>query len=255
MQEIGRVAEVWRYPVKSMAGEVVDAGFLGFAGVYGDRVYAFRKQGGHAGFPFMTAREQAAMLLMRPRFRDPVAMAAPPDLAAAASLGPGITPLYAPEAAYALDVEMPEGETFAIDSPALAARLGAVLLPRSERGLTDCRPLSLMSLATIAQLSEETGRVLDLRRFRQNLYLDLEGGGFAEEALIGQRIRLGGKAEAMLLEADPRCKMITLDPDTAEADPAILRHVAREHGGNAGVYAAVLVEGIVRPEDPVILLD
>lgn len=254
MQEIGRVAEVWRYPVKSMAGEAVNAGFLGFAGVYGDRVYAFRKQGGHTGFPFMTAREQAAMLLMRPRFRDPVAMAAPPDLAAAASLGPGITPLYAPEAAHALDVETPEGETLAIDSPALAARVGAALLPRSERGLTDCRPLSLISLATIAQLAAETGRALDARRFRANLYLDLAGGGFAEDALIGRRIRLGDKAEAMLLEADPRCKMITLDPDTAEADPAILRQVAKAHGGNAGVYAAVLVEGMVRPGDPVILL-
>ncbi|MCX7384180.1 MAG: MOSC domain-containing protein [Alphaproteobacteria bacterium] len=246
MQEIGRVAEVWRYPVKSMAGEAVKAGFLGFAGVYGDRVYAFRKQGGHTGFPFMTAREQTAMLLMRPRFRDPVAMAAPADLAAAASLGPGITPLYAPEA--------PEGETLAIDSPALAARVGAALLPRSERGLTDCRPLSLISLATIAQLAAETGRALDARRFRANLYLDLAGGGFAEDALIGRRIRLGDKAEAMLLEADPRCKMITLDPDTAEADPAILRQVAKAHGGNAGVYAAVLVEGMVRPGDPVILL-
>jgi hypothetical protein len=54
-----------------------------------------------------------------------------------------------------------------------------------------------------------------------------------------------------LLGNDPRCKMITLDPDTAEADPAILRQVTKQHDGTAGLYAAVLVEGIVRPGDPI----
>ncbi len=57
-----------------------------------------------------------------------------------------------------------------------------------------------------------------------------------------------------VLERDPRCKMITLDPDTGEADPAILRHVARTRDGKAGVYAAVLVEGLVRQGDPIWLV-
>ena len=48
--------------------------------------------------------------------------------------------------------------------------------------------------------------------------------------------------------------MITLDPDTAAIEPAVLRHVTKAHGGTAGVYAAVLVEGVVRRGDPILLV-
>ena len=58
-----------------------------------------------------------------------------------------------------------------------------------------------------------------------------------------------------VLERDPRCKMISLDPDTGEHDPKVLRKVARVHGNLAGVYCAVLVEGIVRKGDSVELVD
>ena len=48
--------------------------------------------------------------------------------------------------------------------------------------------------------------------------------------------------------------MITLDPDTGREEPAVLRHVTKAHGGMAGVYAAVLVEGVVRKGDPIWLV-
>ena len=57
-----------------------------------------------------------------------------------------------------------------------------------------------------------------------------------------------------VLERDSRCKMITIDPDTAEPSGAILRQVSRAHDGMAGVYAAVLVEGTVHRGDEVELL-
>jgi uncharacterized protein len=57
------------------------------------------------------------------------------------------------------------------------------------------------------------------------------------------------------LERDPRCMMITLDPDTAEKTPAILKQVAQAHEGMAGVYGAVLAEGMIRKGDPVELVD
>ena len=57
------------------------------------------------------------------------------------------------------------------------------------------------------------------------------------------------------MERDPRCKMSSLDPDTAEHDPQVLRKVARVHGNLAGVYCAVLVEGMVRKGDSVELVD
>ena len=67
-------------------------------------------------------------------------------------------------------------------------------------------------------------------------------------------LRIGSKVTIAVLERDPRCKMITLDPDTAEPNRAILRQVSRAHDGMAGVYGAVLVEGMVHRGDEVELL-
>ena len=67
-------------------------------------------------------------------------------------------------------------------------------------------------------------------------------------------MRLGAKAVVAILERDPRCKMITLDPDTAKPTPDLLRKVTRDHAGTAGVYGAVLIEGTVRPGDAIELL-
>ena len=59
----------------------------------------------------------------------------------------------------------------------------------------------------------------------------------------------------MVLERDPRCKMISLDPDTGEHRPEVFRKVAQAHGNFAGVYCAVLVEGMLTESDSIELLD
>ncbi len=68
-------------------------------------------------------------------------------------------------------------------------------------------------------------------------------------------MRIGSKVTVAVLQRDARCMMITLDPDTAEKTPAILKAVAQAHEGTAGVYGAVLVEGMIRKGDSVELLD
>ena len=262
MPIVGAVDSLWRYPVKSMRGEELAEAFVGFSGLYGDRLFAFKKSDGPAGFPYLTGRDLPAMLLYRPRFRDPGKAAEPANLTDAANLGAGATPLYADPADLAVDVETPAGEFYAINDPALARGLGAeigdthaITLLRSERALTDCRPISLFSLQTAKQLGDELGLDLDKRRFRANVYLDLAVvTGFQEDAYIGKTLRLGAKVEVAILERDPRCKMITLDPDTAEPNPDVLRNVVREHETTAGIYAAVLVEGTVRTGDDIKLL-
>ena len=124
-------------------------------------------------------------------------------------------------------------------------------LLRSERALTDCGPLSLFSIQTVRKLEEETGSAVDKRSFRANIYLDLpSSGAFAEDNFVGRNLRLGSKAVVTIVKRDGRCMMITLDPDTAEKTPAILKTVAQAHEGKAGVYAAVLSEGMVRKGDP-----
>ena len=89
MRLIGHVESLWRYPVKSMRGERLDEAFAGFAGIYGNRIYAFRSAGAPVGFPFLTSREQERMLLYQPRFRRVESMCLPPNLSEAEAMGPG----------------------------------------------------------------------------------------------------------------------------------------------------------------------
>ena len=262
MTIVGQVESLWRYPVKSMRGESLPEIFAAFSGFYGDRLFAFRSSAAPAGFPYLTGRECEKMLLYRPRFRDPQKAAGPSNQAEAEAISPGINPLPADAAERAVEVETPTGEVLAIDDAELARQLRAVAgqehsltLLRSERGMTDCRPISLFSMQTAKQLGDEVGAVLDKRRFRANVYLDLaDPKGFSEKSLVGRSVRIGSKVVVCVLERDPRCKMITLDPDTALPSPEVLRNVAQNHDGMAGVYGAILVEGTLRVGDPVELM-
>ncbi|HEX9469579.1 MAG TPA: MOSC domain-containing protein [Pseudolabrys sp.] len=257
MSVAGKVDSLWRYPVKSMRGEELEEAFVGFSGVYGDRLFAFRSTAAPKGFPYLTGREQEEMLLYRPRFRHADKTAKPPNLREAESMAPGINPLFADAAAFAVDVETPSGEVLRVDDPALIGllkkRIGdehVLTLLRSERAMTDCRPISLFSIQTGRRLGEEIGTTIDKRRFRANIYMDLgSAGGFAEDAYVGRTLRIGSKVVVSVLERDPRCKMITLDPDTAEPNAQLLRTVNQTHDNKAGVYGAILVEGTIRRGD------
>src|SRR6266852_6036686 len=178
MSIIGKVDSLWRYPVKSMRGEELDEAFAGYSGIYGDRLFAFRSAANHKGFPYLTAREQRRLLQYRPRFRYPEKAARPINLTEAESKG--ANPLLADLAELVVDVETPDREKLAIGDPALIEILRAdidqkheVTLMQSQRAMTDCRPVSIFSLQSARQLSEETGTRIDKRRFRANVYLDL----------------------------------------------------------------------------------
>jgi len=261
MSVIGKVDSVWRYPVKSMRGEELDEAFAGFSGIYGDRLFAFQSSASPKGFPYLTAREQRQLLQYRPRFRYPDKAARPINLTEAESMG--ANPVSADPAELMVDIETPYGKTLAIDDPALIELLRTdidqkhqLTLMRSERALTDCRPVSIFSLQSARQLAEETGTPMDKRRFRANVYVDLTSvQGFAENEFVGRSLRIGPKVVVAILERDPRCVMITLDPDTGEQAPAILKKVAQAHDGMAGVYGAVLVEGMLHKGDSVELID
>jgi len=261
MSIIGKVDSLWRYPVKSMRGEELDEAFAGFSGIYGDRLFAFRSSASHKGFPYLTAREQRSLLQYRPRFRYPDKAARPVNLIEAESKG--ANPLLADLAELVVDVDTPDGRELAIDHSTLIAMLRAdidqkhqLTLMQSQRAMTDCRPVSIFSLQSAQQLAEETGTQVDERRFRANIYIDLTSSkGFAENELVGRSVRIGQKAVITILERDARCVMITLDPDTGEQTPAILKKVAQAHDGMAGVYGAVLVEGMLRKGDSVEVLD
>jgi len=258
---VGTVESLWRYPVKSMRGEELDELFAGYAGVYGDRVFAFTSSASPKGFPFFTGRDQRQMLRYRPRFRNREKAARPVNLSDAEKNN--ATPLYADPDDLMVEVETPDGKMVAIDDPGLIEMLRKEIdgkhqltLLRSVRALTDCRPLSIFAVQSARKLGDETGVTVDKRRFRANVYVDLTNtDGFAEDAFVGKTLRIGSKVVVSVLERDARCMMITLDPDTTEKTPAILKQVAQAHEGMAGVYGAVLIQGTIRKGDPVELLN
>lgn len=263
MKTVGQVESLWRYPVKSMRGEQLQEAFLGFAGVYGDRLYAFRRASGPKPSPFLAATKLAEMLLYRPVYRYPEHMVRPGNLAEAEGVPPGLNPVYANSTEMMLDVETPAGKLLAIDDPQLIKALQEAIgeddrltLMRSDRAMTDCRPISFFSVQTAQALSSELGVELDKRRFRANIYADLpSAAGFSEDQFVGRMLQIGSKAVIAVMDRDPRCKMITIDPVTGDANPEVMKLVARAHEGNAGVYAAVVVEGIIRPGDAISVLN
>ena len=238
--QLGLLRRVRRYPVKGMAGEELNEAFVSFAGITGDRVYAFSDPAGPADFPWMTARKWRGMLLLQPRFVEP----------------PPAKERFA-DSALRVEVTTPEGERFDVSEPRfrefLEKKFGNTLrFHFTERSIQDARPISIFGTRTIEALSTESGRALEMRRFRANLLVEWnDGAAFFEDTLIGSRVRIGETVEIMPVKKDGRCVIITLDPDTASSSPEVLDVVAKKHEGCAGVYAVVLREGVIRPGDPV----
>ncbi|MBE9156260.1 MOSC domain-containing protein [Nodosilinea sp. LEGE 06152] len=263
MTAVGVIESLWRYPVKSMGGEQLDEVFVAFAGVMGDRLYGLINDKGNPAFPWHTAREQEDLLQYKPRYKHHSVTLKPEQLEAAQRLGPGINPLYPDAEQFAVEVATPDGQIFDLSSEAFMAHLKTVTqsdgltLHFTQRSQYDCRPLSLFSRQTCDQLSEELEMDIDKRRFRANFYVTWndEKPPLYEQDLVGRRLKIGDRLEISVLERDPRCKVITLDPDTSEANPKIIKHVAQAHEGYAGVYGAVLVEGTVKVGDSVALVN
>jgi uncharacterized protein len=229
---VGRVVGLWRYPVKSMAGEELAAAEVSWHGLAGDRRWAFVRDGAtRSGFPWFTLRERRDMGHYRPSLVEP----ARPDQS------PTV-------------VQAPTGVTCDVTDPALAAELGpGVRVLKQDRGVFDALPLSLVTTQTIARLGEAVGGTLDVRRFRPNLLVASDDGQpFAEDAWVGCVLRIGGM-RMRVDKRDGRCVVITLDPVTTASDPAILRAVARDRQGCLGVYGSTVEPGRVAVGDAVIL--
>lgn len=228
---VGHVAGLWRYPVKSMAGEALERADVSWHGVAGDRRWAFvRQRVATSGFPWLTLRERNDMQGYRPAFVDP----GRPDKSA-------------------VQVTTPSGEVRDMTDPVLAAGLypeGATAI-RQDRGTFDTFPLSLISTQTIAALGRSVDMTLDVRRFRPNVLITAVGGpAFPEDEWLGSVLRIGG-FRMRIDKRDGRCVVITIDPDTAERTPAILRSVGTERGGCLGVYGTTVTPGAVALGDAV----
>lgn len=228
-RELGRVVELWRYPVKSMAGERLEEVEVSWFGLAGDRRWAFVRDGvERSNFPWLTIRERSDMGSYRPRFADPARPDDSPTL-----------------------VRTPGGRELDVVDPALAAELGpGARVIKQGRGVFDALPLSLLATGSVAAVGEMVGRPLDARRFRPNLLI--EAGAFADDECVGRTLRIGAMSMRVDLR-DPRCVVINVDPATSERDPAVLRAVAQERESCLGVYGTPVEPGRVAVGDPVVL--
>ncbi len=229
---VGRVVGLWRYPVKSMAGEELAAAEVSWHGIAGDRRWAFIRDGVvQSGFPWLTLRERGDMGHYRPSLLEP----ARPDQSPTA-------------------VRTPSGATFDVADPALAAELGAgVRVIKQDRGVFDTMPLSLITTQTITRLGGMVGAELDVRRFRPNVLVEAtDEAPFAEDAWVGCVLRIGG-LRLRVDKRDGRCAVVTIDPATTERNPAILRAIARDRQGCLGVYGSTVEPGRMAVGDSVVV--
>jgi MOSC domain-containing protein len=232
-REVGRLAGLFRYPVKSMAAEPLEAVDVSWHGLAGDRRWAFIRDGlVRSGFPWLTIRERPDMGHYRPAFREPGRPDASPTV-----------------------VRTPSGAELDVVDPALAAELGdGVRVLKQDRGIFDVLPLSLITTRTIADLDALVARGLEVRRFRPNLLIEATGdGAFPEDAWVGAVLQVGG-LRLRVDQRDQRCVMVNVDPDTTERDPEVLRTIARERQSCLGVYGSTVQPGRVAVGDTVVLV-
>jgi MOSC domain-containing protein len=229
MTVVGHVAALWRYPVKSMAGEKLDAAEVSWHGLAGDRRWAFIRAGQvRSGFPWLTIRERPELAHYRPRFAE----------------------ADRPNASLTL-VRTPGGSELDVADPALAAELGPdVRVIKQDRGVFDTMPLSLLSTQTLAGLGRLVGADLAAQRFRPNLLVEADAGEFPEDAWVGRVLRIGA-LRMRVDQRDKRCVMVTIDPVTLVRNPAILRTIARDRDTRVGVYGTTVEPGRVTVGDPV----
>jgi hypothetical protein len=238
--EIGRIAEITRYPVKSMAGVPMISAAIGWHGVAGDRRFAFRRVGEQGDFPWLTASKLPDLVRYRPDNFETNGGEPLPTV-----------------------VHTPSGSCLRLGGSELAAELsdrfgGAVELMQLRQGIFDDATISVISLATIAGIGRTAELELDRRRFRANLVVDtLQSDAFLENAWVGRMLDFGDNPQGPRIGVtarDSRCMMINLDPETAVQDPRVLRTVVRLNQNDAGVYATVVRAGTITVGDRVSLV-
>jgi uncharacterized protein YcbX len=231
-RHVGRVVGLWRYPVKSMAGEALTEAEVSWHGLAGDRRWAFVRDGVvGSGFPWLTIRQRADMSHYRPSLVEP----GRPDESAVV-------------------VGTPSAVSYDIADPALAAELGGgVRLIKQDRGVFDTLPLSLITTQTVGRLAARVGARLEIQRFRPNVLVEAtDEEAFAEDAWVGRVLRIGG-LRMRVDKRDVRCVIVTIDPVTTERNPAVLRAIAQDRQGCLGVYGSTVEPGRIAVGDPVVI--
>ncbi|MEQ8233210.1 MAG: MOSC N-terminal beta barrel domain-containing protein [Gammaproteobacteria bacterium] len=282
MTEVGTLEEIWRYPVKGMAGEMLDRSAIGARGVAGDRLWALRDS---ARAEIQSCKTRPDLLRCRAVLRDDDSGAVDVTLPDGRMLGSD-----APDAHAALSALVGRESTLEALRPAsdydffrrhkrdahtwleeLAAtfeREPGEPLPALDElppELVDCvavpgtfflvTPLHLVTSATLVHLRRlKPDADWDRRRFRPNLMVATVPGldGLVEQDWIGRRLHVGA-AVFDCVGATPRCGAITRPQQGLAQDSGMLRTVVRDAAQNVGIYLMNVVAAEVGVGDRVLL--
>jgi uncharacterized protein YcbX len=237
--EIGQIEAIFRYPVKSMRGEQLDAATLGWHGLDGDRRLAFRRVDERGGFPWLSAGKLPDLISFTPlRHEDEKGEALPTH------------------------VRTPEGEELPLFGEALAAEVGrrygaAVQMMQLKHGIFDEASISVISSATVREIGRLAETIADVRRFRPNIVVrSTRAVPFEEDQWVGGVLTFGDADDAPAVTVtmrDLRCAMVNIDPDGGSPAPEVMKACVRANENNAGIYGTVTRIGYLAVGHTVVL--
>jgi uncharacterized protein YcbX len=258
------VAQLYRFPLKSMLGERLDTVEVTGDGLAGDRAFAVTDGTGRIG-SVKHPRKWGPLLHCRARTTGPGAAAVTlpdggtydardPELADHLSklLDRRVSVLDTPSDGLVLERAIPGVDGTAGDGPITTDETGTAFTTGRSNGFFDFATVHAVTTASLGSLGRAyPGGNFDARRFRPNLVIDMPGDGFPEDGWAGRQIAVGGAVLEGIIPT-PRCVIPTLAHDELPADPNILRTVAREHRVSAvgrmaclGIYLKVVSPGPV----------
>ena len=292
-EPVGTIEALWRFPVKSMLGEELDAVDLSEGGVVGDRAYAIRdRETGKVAsakhpklWPNLLECRAAFVEPPRPGADLPPARIELADESAVQSDAPDVDAVLsrffgrdvelarAAQNGYTIDQYHPDEENYDPEGhrdEVVEARLGAAFF--NERGLPsavpegsffDLYPFSVLTTSSLDRLGElEPDSRFDSRRFRMNMIVDTPARGFVENEWLGRTLAIGDDVQLGVALPDPRCVMPSLAQKDLPRDPRILKALAQHNRIDvagalypcAGVYAVAEATGTIHRDDRVSLV-
>jgi hypothetical protein len=284
---VATVAALFRYPIKSMLGEELDAVEFTERGVAGDRAFAVVDSEDGRVASAKHPRKWAKLLQLRAAYvagaGSPVAITFPDGSTARTDDGdvderlssyldrdvtlqsqsaagqvfetvwPDVDDIAPPETIEAMSQGRREG-----DNPLSDVAVSTLAPPGT---FFDLLTLHVMTTATLAELRRlEPSGDFDVRRYRPNVLVEVDGGGFVENTWTGSTLAFGADARARVDMPTMRCVMTTLAHGDVPADRSTLQAIARHNRVEisglgswacAGVYATIIDPGIVKVGDPV----
>jgi uncharacterized protein len=266
---LGSVVALWRYPVKSMIGEELNAADVAQRGILGDRAYALIDASSGKVVSAKNPRKWATLfdfragLVETPRRDAPIppARITLPGGRIVTSHEPNIDQILSNALGHQVHIgtlppETPALEEYWPDMAGLPHRDTITDETILEGTFFDGAVLHVLTTATIDHLRElyPQGR-FEVRRFRPNIVVgsSTQERAFVEDRWIGHTVVIGTEVHLSITRACQRCVMTTLPQGDLPKDPGILRAAAQNNEGNVGVYAAVLRGGTIRRGDPVAL--